>query len=140
MDYNLYDLTQTGTQVQEILDAVKTFDTAPTEGSAHPVTSGGIYTAIRESTGNRVLAEAVAWLHNRVLQLEATLDKIGDATAQNIDFANMPKLVGMDWITFGTTAPSITPTCMGQIYVDTTNRAVYIAKAVTLSTSDWQAI
>ena len=41
-----FTFTQTGAQLQAIIDSVETFDTAPTADSANPVTSGGIKTAL----------------------------------------------------------------------------------------------
>ena len=42
----MYKFTQTGAEIQRILNSVQTFDSTPTEGSTNPVTSEGIKAAI----------------------------------------------------------------------------------------------
>ena len=42
-----FKFTQTGTELQRIIDSVQTFDSTPTEGSSNPVTSDGIFEAIK---------------------------------------------------------------------------------------------
>lgn len=85
----------------------------------------------------RVLVEAVAWLDARCKALEAMVDNAGDLKARNIDSENMPMVCGYSMVVEGAGAPSIVPRFVGQIYIDTTNRKVYLATRVTNATSDW---
>lgn len=85
----------------------------------------------------RVLVEAVAWLDARCKALESMIDNAGDLKARNIDSENMPMVCGYSMVVEGAGAPSVVPRFVGQHYVDTTNRKVYLATKVTNATSDW---
>lgn len=85
----------------------------------------------------RVLVEAVAWLDARCKALESMIDNAGDLKARNIDSENMPMVCGYSMVVEGAGAPSVVPRFVGQHYVDTTNRKVYLATRVTSATSDW---
>lgn len=85
----------------------------------------------------RVLVEAVAWLDARCKALESMIDNAGDLKARNIDSENMPMVCGYSMVVEGAGAPSIVPRFVGQHYIDTTNRKVYLATRVTNATSDW---
>lgn len=85
----------------------------------------------------RVLVEAVAWLDARCKALESMIDNAGDLKARNIDSENMPMVCGYSMVVEGAGAPSVVPRFVGQHYVDTTNRKVYMATRVTNATSDW---
>lgn len=85
----------------------------------------------------RVLVEAVAWLDARCKALESMIDNAGDLKARNIDSENMPMVCGYSMAVEGAGAPSVVPRFVGQHYVDTTNRKVYLATRVTNATSDW---
>jgi hypothetical protein len=85
----------------------------------------------------RVLVEAVAWLDARCKALESMVDNAGDLKARNVDSENMPMVCGYSMVIEGAGAPSVVPRFVGQIYIDTTNRKVYLATRVTNATSDW---
>ena len=63
------------------------------------------------------------------------VDNMGYATALGLDIATLPKICGKDFIVINTTAPSLAPDFIGQIYIDTTNSKVYIATGVSSSSS-----
>lgn len=133
-----YNLTQTGAEVQAILDSVASFDSAPTSGSTKPVTSGGIYAAVAEgNTNDLILTEAEAYLNSRIDALVAIIDKFGEAEGERVSCRYMPKVANGEMIISGSGAPTETPRFVGQFYVDTTTPALYCAKAVTDSTADW---
>jgi hypothetical protein len=62
------------------------------------------------------------------------LDNLGDVRARSIDVDNLPKICGFDMFVISTTAPSVAPDFIPQIWVDTTAKKAYIA--VGVSTAD----
>lgn len=62
------------------------------------------------------------------------LDNLGDVRARSIDVDNLPKISGFDMFVISTTAPSVAPDFIPQIWVDTTAKKAYIA--VGVSTAD----
>lgn len=141
-----YNLTQTGAEVQRILDSVETIDTTPASGSDNPISSGAVHAAIATLNSlissnstllQTVIAQAVAELLANDEGLMARIANLGDAKADSIDLAELPKVCGYPLVVEGAGAPSVVPYFVGQRYHDTTNKKVYEAFAVTNSTSDW---
>ena len=61
------------------------------------------------------------------------LDNLGDVRARSIDVDNLPKISGFDMFVISTTAPSVAPDFIPQIWVDTTAKKAYIAVGVSTS-------
>jgi hypothetical protein len=61
------------------------------------------------------------------------LDNLGDVRARSIDVDNLPKICGFDMFVISTTAPSVAPDFIPQIWVDTTAKKAYIAVGVSTS-------
>lgn len=61
------------------------------------------------------------------------LDNLGDVRARSIDVDNLPKISGFDMFVISTTAPSVAPDFIPQIWVDTTEKKAYIAVGVSTS-------
>lgn len=61
------------------------------------------------------------------------LDNLGDVRARSIDVDNLPKISGFDMFVISTTAPSVAPDFIPQIWVDTTTKKAYIAVGVSTS-------
>ncbi len=59
------------------------------------------------------------------------LDNLGDVRARSIDVDNLPKISGFDMFVISTTAPSVAPDFIPQIWVDTTAKKAYIAVGVS---------
>lgn len=53
-------------------------------------------------------------------------DNLGDVTVNSIDCNTFPTITGLPMIIIETTAPSVIPSFIGQIYIDKTNKKVYI--------------
>jgi hypothetical protein len=58
---------------------------------------------------------------------------LGDVRARSIDVDNLPKISGFDMFVISTTAPSVAPDFIPQIWVDTTAKKAYIAVGVSTS-------
>jgi hypothetical protein len=65
---------------------------------------------------------------------------LGDIKVSSIDSEYMPQVVGEDLVIVGTSAPTITPKFIGQIYVNTgTSPSTFmVAESVTNSINDWK--
>lgn len=61
------------------------------------------------------------------------LDNLGDVRLRSIDVDNLPKISGFDMFVISTTAPSVAPDFIPQIWVDTTAKKAYIAVGVSTS-------
>lgn len=61
------------------------------------------------------------------------LDNLGDVRLRSIDVDNLPKISGFDMFVISTTAPSVAPDFIPQIWVDTTQKKAYIAVGVSTS-------
>ena len=61
------------------------------------------------------------------------LDNFGDVRLRSIDVDNLPKISGFDMFVISTTAPSVAPDFIPQIWVDTTAKKAYIAVGVSTS-------
>jgi len=61
------------------------------------------------------------------------LDNLGDVRLRSIDVDNLPKICGFDMFVISTTAPSVAPDFIPQIWVDTTAKKAYIAVGVSTS-------
>ena len=61
------------------------------------------------------------------------LDNLGDVRFRIIDVDNLPKISGFDMFVISTTAPSVAPDFIPQIWVDTTAKKAYIAVGVSTS-------
>lgn len=61
------------------------------------------------------------------------LDNLGDVRLRSIDVDNLPKISGFDMLVISTTAPSVAPDFIPQIWVDTTAKKAYIAVGVSTS-------
>ena len=61
------------------------------------------------------------------------LDNLGDVRLRSIDVDNLPKISGFDMFVISTTAPSVAPDFIPQIWVDTTEKKAYIAVGVSTS-------
>ena len=61
------------------------------------------------------------------------LDNLGDVRARSIDVDNLPKISGFDMFVISTTAPSVAPDFITQIWLDTTAKKAYIAVGVSTS-------
>ena len=61
------------------------------------------------------------------------LDNLGDVRFRSIDVDNLPKISGFDMFVISTTAPSVAPDFIPQIWVDTTAKKAYIAVGVSTS-------
>lgn len=59
------------------------------------------------------------------------LDNLGDVRLRSIDVDNLPKISGFDMFVISTTAPSVAPDFIPQIWVDTTEKKAYIAVGVS---------
>ena len=61
------------------------------------------------------------------------LYNLGDVRARSIDVDNLPKICGFDMFVMSTTAPSVAPDFIPQIWVNTTAKKAYIAVGVSTS-------
>ena len=53
-------------------------------------------------------------------------DNLGDVTVNSIDCNTFPTITGLPMIIIETKTPSVIPDFIGQIYIDKTNKKVYI--------------
>lgn len=162
-----YNLTQTGSEVQALLNKIDALPTnatlqqslttlqnninaeATTRGNNDTTLQGNINaektarenadTALQASITliTDVLPQALAELQAAIDGLKANLQDLGDVKAENIDLANLPKVCGYPLVVEGAGAPADVPYFVGQRYHDTTNKKVYEAFSVTNSTADW---
>ncbi len=93
--------------------------------------------ASTRETSDLVLTEGEAYLYAKIKALEKIIDNLGDLKARTLELDEVPSACGGEMILSGSGAPTVVPFFVGQFYVDTTNAALYVAKAVTNSTSDW---
>lgn len=83
-----------------------------------------------------VIAEALNDLNYRINGLEDT-STLPDLIGNSINTQLVPKVGSCPMILTGTTAPSDAPDFVGQQYIDTTNKNVYLAVGNSAS-SDWK--
>ena len=72
-------------------------DAVPTEGSQHPVTSGGVYNALltKEDTTNKVTVVDASSTNEQYPSAKAVYDALGDLDPVNIEYAR--DLYAPDW-------------------------------------------
>lgn len=87
----------------------------------------------------QVTAEALVDLNARLQALEnAESEGFGDVVAETINLVEFPKVAGSSTVLFGSGAPANVPDFAGQLYVDTTNGVLYVAKGNS-TVADWKA-
>lgn len=84
----------------------------------------------------KVLAEHIVSLYKRVEALEESKDSVNELTANSVDTRNGFYYNGDKTVLSGAGAPSVVPGFIGQFYVDTTNKKLYVATGNSAST-DW---
>ena len=77
----------------------------------------------------------VEGLRRDVETLNKGKDNLGDVHAKSIDLDELPKVCGYPMFLFDTATPTVTPDFIGQFFIDTANGKVYMATAVTNSSS-----
>lgn len=85
-----------------------------------------------------VIAEALNDLNYRINGLEDT-STLPDLIGNSINTQLVPKVGSCPMILTGTTAPSTAPDFVGQQYIDTTNKNVYLAVGNS-ALSDWKLL
>lgn len=85
------------------------------------------------------IVEAIAMLKGQIDSMRTLIDNAGDLKARSIDSSMMPKYAGSKWILYGTSAPSVVPDFVGQIFIDETNKIAYLAHT-TNNASGWKRI
>jgi hypothetical protein len=88
----------------------------------------------------QVTAEALVDLNARLEALEnAEAEDYGNIVAESIDLVEFPMIAGASTVLFGSSAPASAPDFACQIYIDTTNNVLYIARGNS-ATTDWKAV
>jgi len=83
---------------------------------------------------------ALTVIQAQIQGIQTALQNLGTTSAVLIDSEDGYKVSGQPIMTLGTGAPSAVPLAVGCFYFDTANRALYVSKAVTGSTSDWAQV
>lgn len=84
----------------------------------------------------QVIAEHIAKLTSRVEALEAGVGTVDTLSSTSVDSANGYYINGDKTVLNGAGAPSMVPGFIGQFYVDTTNKKLYVATGNS-SSSNW---
>ncbi|MGM9760227.1 MAG: hypothetical protein ACI30I_08980 [Parabacteroides sp.] len=95
----------------------------------------------KEETDAKIedLSKAVEGIDASLDLLIEKKDSLGDATAVNLDMENFPTYNGLPSVIIGSGAPSEAPGFIGQKYMDTAAKKLYIAFGYS-STGDWVAM
>jgi len=109
-----------GTAVASAISSATETDSVPTKNSAKLLSSGTIYNQLQ------VVAQSLNSLNDTIADV-VNRENYGDMMADSITLMESPKIGDAPMLIVGTTAPSITPAFAGQIYINTSNNAVYIA-------------
>lgn len=88
-----YNLTQTGQEVQRILDSVASIDTTPTADSANPITSGAVKTAVDALASDQSDVDA------RLLFAEKSFGKYSTVSGVTLSQAESGKYVNVNGTT-----------------------------------------
>lgn len=110
------------------------YDSKGIHGAELLVTLKEIAAKIR--TDDEVIASALNNLNSRLEAFE-NIENWGDITADSINTQEFPLVAGDATVLIGTAAPSNAPSFAGQLYVDTTNKVLYVATGYS-SSSDWK--
>lgn len=88
----------------------------------------------------QVLVEAIAELRKEVDTLTYALKHQGDVKANSVDVVDGYNIIGQNMFDVVTSAPTELPNAKGLFRYDTVNKALYVSKSVTNSTSDWSIV
>lgn len=88
----------------------------------------------------QVLVEAIAELRKEVDTLAYALKYQGDVKANSVDVVDGYNIIGQKMFDVVTSAPTELPNAKGLFRYDTVNKALYVSKSVTNSTSDWSIV
>jgi len=125
----------TALQPEDVTSSYSATGTAPVNGTAVAEAVAGV---TQDTTNmSQVTAAALAELAKRIEGIEQR-ENYGDLLADSIRIQDFPLVGGKAMVLVGTSAPTDAPDYSGQVYVDTVNAVVYVAKGER-SASDWQA-
>lgn len=118
--------------------------TATVNGGKALIVGWGIFknicTNFVGAPGQSVLAQAFAQQQAEIDGLKAQLAHLGETKATSIDFEESPKLLGQPMFALTDGAPAEVPHAVGLQRFDPATGTLYISKAVTNSTSDWDIV
>lgn len=87
-----------------------------------------------------VALQATISLAAKLEGLLTYLGNLGEAKAVSLDAENGYMVCGQPLMTIADSAPDTAPLAKGCFWYDTTNKALYVSKSVTGSTSDWGVV